>query len=117
MKKIQLKIAGKTLTASLGLGFLGTFLKDEGMEMAEFDKAITQNPIYYLPKVLYHAVKLNAFLEGESEPKESDILKLILSDDGGILGDEMMKFQEALGESMQTNLPQGNVKKVGKPKK
>ena len=116
MKKVQLKIGGKTLTASLGLGFLGTFLKDEGMQMAEFDKAISQNPIYYLPKVLYHSVKLNAFLEGKEEPEEKEILKLILEDEEGILGPEMMKFQEELAKSMQTNLPQatGNGKK---PKK
>ena len=116
MKKIELNLGGKKLTASLGLGFLGTFLKDEGMEMADFDKAISQNLIYYLPKVLYHAVKLNAFLEGEEEPDEKEILKIVLSDEGGILGPEMMKFQEELAKSMQTNLPQakGNGKK---PKK
>lgn len=117
MKKIQLKIGGKTLTANLGLGFLGTFLKDEGMQMSDFEKSLSQNLIYYLPKVLYHSVKLNAFLEGEEEPDEKEILKLILSDDGGVLGSEMMKFQEELAKSMQTELPQGKQGNGKKPKK
>ena len=112
--KIVLKFWEKTFTARFGIGFIGNYLKDEGVSIQDMFKSFQDNPFYVAPKLMYHAIAKGT---PEAELTENDIEDLI-DDDGGLASPQLALFIEAFGNSLAVEAPQkvGRPKAVAKPK-
>lgn len=107
MNKIELTFGEKTLTAKLGIGFIGNYLKSSGQKLEEMFEEFQKNPLYVAPNLMYHAL-----LKGGNELTLEEVEDLI-DDDGGVTSLQLQKFINAFAASLTTDLPDEN---VGKPK-
>lgn len=119
-KSTKLKFGGKERTFLFGMGFLGMFFENTSTTMETLEADIKSNPFKVFPELMFWSLAYG-YLRTNLKPdfNQYDVADWI-DDDGGIDGENVKKFMDSLGESLNTKLPNEKVVKkraVGKSKR
>lgn len=104
---MKLKINGKDLEFSFGLGFLGELLEETGKGIDEVLVAIDKNPYKFIPTAMYVSCKY-AY---ESKGKEVNFTKFEffkwIDEDGGLTdkNKSAIDFMKAFSDSLFKDVP------------
>ena len=116
---MKLKVNGKDLEFSFGLGFLGELLEETGKSMDEVLVAIDKNPYKFIPTAMFVSTKF-AY---ERQGKTIDFTKFDFFDwleaDGGLTdkNESAIKFMNAFSQSLFKDVPQEEATEDKAPKK
>lgn len=112
MNKITLKLGGKDREFHFGIGFIGLFLEKSGIQMAEIDQRIKENPFKLIPEMMYYSTLFADQRAGNEVDYDAYSVAEWIDDGGGINGKEVIEFTTAFFQSLVKDVPaQTEVKK------
>jgi len=111
-KTAKIELGGKERTFYFGLGFLGLFIENSGIDIKELDKYISANPFKAIPELMYNSLSYG-YLRQDLEPDFNLFLvSEWIDESGGASGEPVLLFLKAFKESMNSNLPAIEEKKT-----
>ena len=111
MNTVELKINGKKLTFSFGLGFLGELIDATGLDLDELNIKLQSNAFKYIPLVMYHSAAYSLKRNGDNVTfTEYDMSDWIEKEDGAFSSDVVIKFFEGFTASLTKDIPKAEVK-------
>ena len=114
--QFKLQVKGKQREFKTGLGFLGQYQKDNLVSFNEITFGIDNNPLYYIPDLMYHSMSYAAKIKDENiEFTKNEFLDWI-DETGSEAITKMGDFKEKLIESLESFLPKEKNDKTAKKK-
>lgn len=118
MNEIKLKIGGKEYLFTLGLGFLGEVRELTGVEIDEIHLKVTDNPLKWLPLLMYCSYKYTMYLDGIDEDfSRRDMINSLDKEKDGINCKQSLSFLTAFGKSILSVAPDEQVESNDDEKK
>lgn len=112
MNKITLNLGGKDREFHFGIGFIGLFLDKSGIQMAEIDQKIKENPFKLIPEMMYYSTLFADQRAGNEVDYDAYSVAEWIDEADGINGGAVIKFTTAFFQSLVKDVPeQKEVKK------
>lgn len=106
MQELKIKLGGKNLGFSFGLGFLGEALEELNLGLDSLMFKISNNPFKYIPELMYLSSKYYYELNGEEfNLTKKDVYSLLEKESEGINSEPSLKFVKALADSITKHVP------------
>ncbi len=104
---MKLKINGRELEFSFGLGFLGELLEVTGKDMNEVLEALDKNPYKFIPLTMFVSCKYAYEEKGIDIDFNKHTFFKWIDSDGGLTdkNESAIKFMNALTESLFKDVP------------
>ena len=116
MTKITLNLGGKDREFHFGIGFIGLFLESTGIQMAEIDAKIKENPFKLIPEMMYYSTLFADKRANKEVDYDAYDMAEWIDSAGGINGKEVIDFTTAFFQSLTKDVPSQSIdkKKVSK---
>jgi hypothetical protein len=112
MNKITLNLGGKDREFHFGIGFIGLFLEKSGIQMAEIDTKIKENPFKLIPEMMYYSTLFADKRNNKEVDYDAYDMAEWIDEADGINGKEVIEFTTAFFQSLVKDVPtQPEVKK------
>lgn len=105
---MKLKINGKDLEFSFGLGFLGELLDETGKDMNEVLEALDKNPYKFIPLTMFVSCKYAYESKGQKIDFNKYQFFAWIDADGGLTDENQsaITFMEELTKSLFKDVPE-----------
>lgn len=67
--QVAVKVGDKSFDATVNMNALRLYCEAEQITLAEFEKIAAEQPLDFVPKILFHGVRSNAHFNGKPEPE------------------------------------------------
>lgn len=114
---ITLKISGRDLEFTFGLGFLGELLEETNLSIDEIVEKLNNNPFKMIPTLMFHSAKFAMERKGIAIDFNAFDMADMIDADGGVQCDNVKMFLKTFTDSMTKDIPEEKTVKRKAPKK
>lgn len=105
---ITLKINGRDLEFTFGLGFLGELLDETNLSIDEIVEQLNRNPFKMIPLLMFQSASFALKRKGEEVDFTSYDMADWLDAEGGVSNGKVKRFLDTFTESMTKDIPKND---------